>query len=252
MKRMIASLLARLRLPPLTRGRDWLVLLGTFLLWGGILLARPLVVEPRCKARPELCRAETVLTLDRPALRNESLRADQLSDLIQYIAGGAAAAVPALWHAGRAIAGAMSPAAAGAAFLSDLLVFGQTAAANGIMTELIHWISQRPRPYVYASPTQSENPADYTSFYSGHTSFAATATLALLITLFARGVPLPFLVPVALASLSLTASTAAFRVLAGRHFLTDVLAGGIAGLLIALFIAHRFRDPQRIPLSPRS
>jgi undecaprenyl-diphosphatase len=98
-------------------------------------------------------------------------------------------------------------------------------------------IFQRPRPFVYLDPLQRGiDPAHYTSFYSGHTSFAAAMGVSVLILLWKRKVPLPFLAVLVVFIQVLVFSTGYFRIMAGRHFLTDVIVGGIAGAVTALCV----------------
>ncbi|NDD93043.1 phosphatase PAP2 family protein, partial [bacterium] len=80
----------------------------------------------------------------------------------------------------------------------------------------------------------------YTSFYSGHTSFAALAsTCAVISALNAR----PALRWSVLSlGVLLTSFTGAFRVIAGRHFITDVVFGALAGAAIALAVNGLHRE----------
>jgi undecaprenyl-diphosphatase len=123
---------------------------------------------------------------------------------------------------------------------SDLVVYLQTISWNGLLTEISHIVSQRPRPFVFSNPTERGiDPAHYTSFYSGHTSFAAATGTCGFLLLMRAGAPLALLLLSFASTQALILSTAYFRILAGRHFLTDVLCGAIAGSITAYCLARR-------------
>lgn len=238
---MKSQMLHRLQLAPLLSKKDFLLTLVPVLLWIGGVFARPYVISPVCVSEPARCAAQSVLNIDQPGLGLENSQADGLSDMTQKISGLVAFTGPALWNGALASLGKLSPAAALAQTGVDLALITQTVAWNGVFTESARLISQRPRPYVYGRPAEAANPANYTSFYSGHTSFTAAAMIGLFLVLLGRGAPAPLLIFTAGSAQLLIFSTALFRVLAGRHFLSDVLAGALAGSLVALAVAllHR-------------
>ena len=142
-----------------------------------------------------------------------------------------------------AATGAVLWPAALAASGIDLVLFTQTAGINGMLTEIAHDFARRPRPFVYGDPNgRGRDPQNYTSFYSGHTSFASAAAAFLILTLLARGAPVWLLVLVGAGAELLVASTALFRMLAGRHFLSDVVCGALAGSAVALCVALAHRS----------
>jgi len=122
------------------------------------------------------------------------------------------------------------------------------------------WVSRtvgRERPYVQEC-LKAERPADCArslaagrvSFYSGHT--AATATGASLVWLHAAFAP-PALrlrsqvlrIAAALGALA----TGLLRILADRHYATDVLGGVVMGVAFTLAVAWALRllPPSRVP-----
>jgi membrane-associated phospholipid phosphatase len=121
------------------------------------------------------------------------------------------------------------------------------------LTGLIHgWVSRdigRERPYVQECARPAP-PADcrlggavaQVSFYSGHTATtAAGATLAWLHFTYAPAklAVLKWLVR-GLASLGAFA-TGMLRILADRHYATDVIAGALAGVALALLVFRLLR-----------
>jgi membrane-associated phospholipid phosphatase len=162
--------------------------------------------------------------------------ADFYSYCTQNTSGVLAALVPSAYDLSLVATGALTLSPALAMAGSDLLIFAQTAFWNGAMTEATRLIVQRPRPYVYADPSRASDLQNFTSFYSGHTSFTAAACVCLFLLLWGRGAPKPLLYLSLFTGEALVISTAIFRVLAGRHFLTDTLVGAVMGTLTALVV----------------
>lgn len=215
------------------------------LFWLGAIYSRSLVIHPQCAAAPQSCTQESVLKIDQLSLGMENPSADRYSFDSQHLAGVVALTVPAGWTAVQLTLGTLSPSAAVLIAGADLVLVLEILSWNGLLTELSHLIVQRPRPFVYSNPSvRGLDPAHYTSFYSGHTSFAAAATVATLLILWTRGAPLLLLIVAGAVAEALTFGTAYFRILAGRHFFTDVVTGAILGTGVAtLFVILRRRRP---------
>jgi membrane-associated phospholipid phosphatase len=114
--------------------------------------------------------------------------------------------------------------------------------------ELTRTLVQRPRPLVFNSPmTEGANIHQYTSFYSGHTSFVALATLGLFFVARRRfaGHPLRLRIAIGFFAfyLSMSLLVGMLRIYGGRHFPTDVLGGFFIGSLIAIFA--NYLAPQK-------
>jgi membrane-associated phospholipid phosphatase len=212
------------------------------LLWMGATYGRTILIRPQCPIATETCTKESVLPIDRLSIGMEDSQADFYSYATQNLSGVFAIVAPAAWTTALLLLGELSFFAALAIFGTDLLILVQTTFWNGLLTEISHLISQRPRPFVYLDPlTRGIDPAHYTSFYSGHTSFAAAASTSVFLILLARKAPRALLFVAAIIGQGLIFSTAYFRILAGRHFLTDVICGAIAGSTIAWLIVHFHR-----------
>ena len=234
-----------LQAPPRLRRKDFFLTLAPALLWGVALFSRPYVLSPHCAEHPDTCLTSSVNRIDQPGLGLENSNADGFSYWTQNFSGVLALTAPAIWSGSLAVLGTVTPAIALEQAGIDLVLVLQTAAWNGLATETAHLLTERPRPFVYSRPTEAQNPSNYTSFYSGHTSFAAASNTALLIILFARQAPTFLLLLTGALGQVLILSTAFFRVLAGRHFISDVLAGAIAGSCIALLVAYFHRKRER-------
>jgi membrane-associated phospholipid phosphatase len=241
MKRQLLSLLKR---PKVTRRDIALTAVGA-LLWVGLTALRPYVIEARCAKNPELCAPAGVSAIDRYALGKNSGPAEDLSTDTQIFSGTWAYLVPLTFHAGRAM---MASTPIGAAlFLAgeDALLITEALVFNGSLNEVARLTVQRPRPYVYGDPAYyGSNLQNYTSFYSGHTSFSSVMNNSLLFTMMSRAAPMWLLILVGVAGQGVILITALTRILAGRHFFTDVFVGVLAGLIISLLVALTHREPS--------
>lgn len=236
--------LGHLRHPPRLSKADWALLILPAAAWIGLFQLREHVISPRCSETPALCQPESVFAADRPAIGLASSGADRLSFWTQYGAGSLAVAAPLTWNTVLWMTGRLTPAGLWISAFTDLVILTQASLWNGAVTEGLRLLVQRPRPFVYSDPTRlGVDASHYTSFVSGHTSFAAVAGVTLVLLLLGRGAPRQVLIPLAGAAFSLVLLTGLFRILAGRHFMTDVLAATLSGSLVALWIAwiHRPR-----------
>lgn len=212
------------------------------ILWLVAISSRPYFIQSNCAINTSLCIKEGIPALDRLSLGLEDPIADQLSYWTQNFSGALGFLIPPLLSIALYFSKKLTFRLALLLLGSDLILFLQTIAWNGLLTETAHLISHRPRPFVYLDPlVRGMEPAHFTSFYSGHTSFAAASNMAILLMLIHRRVPLVFCILYGLMAEILIFSTAYFRVIAGRHFYTDVLTGILAGTLVALTVGYLYR-----------
>ena len=147
-----------------------------------------------------------------------------------------------------------------AAFISDLLLYGafigtiplvpyfsnynyskalkmslNVISLNGIITNLVKMTVQRQRPDSFYK-TRADANDSFRSFYSGHTSttFALGTSNAILLS---EAYPEKRKI-IWLTNLSLAGATGYFRIAGDKHYLSDVLFGGIAGYFLAKY-AHK-------------
>lgn len=175
------------------------------------------LITPRCPCSPS-----EVNAFDRPAIGNASPIADSLSD----VTVGAAVVLPLVLNA--VDLGFSEP------LLEDSVVFAETLAVNGALTTAAKYIVQRPLPRTYAGDAKLiGSPRGYRSFYSGHTSLAFAALSATSMTLRLRyGEKYwPWVITLLVGS-----SVAIERVVAGRHFPTDVLVGAVMGTATGIVV----------------
>jgi membrane-associated phospholipid phosphatase len=186
------------------------------------------LIRTRCP-----CSAGGVNAFDRIAIGMDSRSAGVVSDWTVALS----VSVPAIADAVR-----LGPSAA---LRDDLVVFTETVALNSALVTGVKYLVQRPLPLTYAGrdglPRQAQG---YRSFYSGHTSTAVSALTAAAWTLQLRDGPQAW--PWIVTGLA-GASVATERVLAGRHFPTDVLVGAAAGFAVGTLVplAHARGSPFR-------
>ena len=137
---------------------------------------------------------------------------------------------------------------------TDLVLIAQAISINALLTQILKTAVRRPRPYTFLDPSevpaqdrqalidaQTGTQADW-SFPSGHTSTAFTATTAgaTLLTLELLGRS-PWAIACAwVGGTGLAATTGIMRVMAGRHFPSDVVTSALLGIGvgIAVPLAH--------------
>lgn len=212
---------------------DVLLTLATAIGWYAAYSARTGVIRPVCQQDPSSCTPDLLNPIDRSWLVNYHAGADYWSFGTEYMAG-ALAVILAIWIAIRR----RSPGI----LQLELWMLVQATSFNGAFNECLRLLIQRPRPFVYLDPAgQGGAAAHYTSFYSGHTSFAALAATCAVLGARRSGEPRILQHAALGVGLLLVASTGALRVMAGRHFITDTLGGALFGVLIAWGIS-RFHE----------
>lgn len=172
------------------------------------------------------CDAADLNVLDRRVVDREFDDVDTLTDVLL------AAALCAPFLVAAAEAGMSESEGRWQGFWDDSLVVGEAVASTVALNQIVKHLVRRPRPYAYRldPASSSEVPADTTvSFYSGHTATAFTAAVALAQTYSYRHEDGLGSALVWASALTLASATGVGRVLAGRHFWTDVLVGAGMG-----------------------
>ena len=210
------------------------------LVWLGLALSRPTFLNPYCGEEPALCSYESVNALDRISLGVQIPNADEFSYTTQYTAGAVAFAVPLIWSTSQAIIGKLTPFGLISVWITDLILLTEVTIWNGAATEVSHHFTHRPRPFVYVQPgVHGTNPSHYVSFYSGHTSFSAAIIVAGFFILLARKAPLFLLILYSALGEALIFSTGYLRIMAARHFLSDVICGIFFGAFVAFWVIKK-------------
>ena len=229
---------------PLTLRQQIVWILTPAALYGVLFLLRPFLISPHCATHPTLCTPESVNALDQYAYFHGSVMADFASNIVQNGVALITLLAPFLIFGLKRIA------------LRIMLALLSISAINAMFMEGVRALVQRPRPVVLSAPlTEGLNINQYTSFYSGHTSFVALATL--FTWLWTRkienqnhGIPLRRMALIAYPVC--TVSTGILRVIGGRHYPTDVLGGIIFGSAIGWIWSTYFlsRIEVQLPSSP--
>jgi membrane-associated phospholipid phosphatase len=115
---------------------------------------------------------------------------------------------------------------------------------SGFTTLMKNWIA-RPRPYTYGfrvPPGQRPASGNLVSFWSGHTSTAASATIATAFLLQRSDASQEVKTAGWIGAATLPIAVGFYRIKAGRHFPTDVLAGFTFGALVGWAVPYFHRD----------
>lgn len=220
----------------------------------GLILAhsaRPHVIQLSCASSVHVCLPSEVSAFERIAIRPYVGRIDEFSFYAEYAAAFFAIFIPLIFGIVRVRSKYYK---SDKQFLSngyvrelkiygrDLVICIEAALWNGFLNECMRLWVQRPRPFVYLDAGAGNLAAHYNSFYSGHTSFSAVAMTSMVLILNDRGISQRGMYGAWALAFVVTALTGIFRVFAGRHFPTDVIAGAFFGLTLAFVfrkIVHR-------------
>ena len=109
-----------------------------------------------------------------------------------------------------------------------LLINLEILSINGLITNIVKNLVQRPRPYSFYS--KKEDKESYKSFFSGHTStaFAIGTSTAKMLTNYSdidKRI-------VWISTLGLASATGYLRIAADKHYFSDVFVGAVVGYLI--------------------
>jgi len=131
----------------------------------------------------------------------------------------------------------------------DAIMYSETVALTLALTNIVKMAVRRPRPLAYVAAEEHKGDPNYSnastdsslSFFSGHASMTGAIGATATYLAFARspGTWRPWVT----LTLATTVSTlvSVYRVRAGKHFPTDVLAGTFAGAGIGIVVPHLHR-----------
>jgi len=156
------------------------------------------------------------------------------------------------WSDGLIAAGAVMLPAAIFSSIGDkagvqaMAVCAQSMAMNLNLTQTLKHSIRRPRPLVFADGTPTERiyePDARLSFPSGHASTAFCLATSLSLALRTYEVKSSTRKWISSSAFALAGATAVLRVVAGKHYPSDVLAGAALGSGIAL-LNHFLHAPR--------
>jgi membrane-associated phospholipid phosphatase len=133
--------------------------------------------------------------------------------------------------------------------LVDAIMYAETVSLTLALTNIVKMAVRRPRPIAYVEAEANKGDPNYSnsstdsslSFFSGHASMTGAIGATATYLAFARspGTWRPW-VTLTLAT-TVSTLTSIYRVRAGKHFPTDVLAGTFAGAGIGIVVPHLHR-----------
>lgn len=133
--------------------------------------------------------------------------------------------------------------------LNDGVVIAESALAAIATASIMTLATSRPRPFLYGedAPLSDRNSSDASlSFLSSHTAVAFAITTSTVMTmrrLHPKGA-LPWVVAGVGGALSTMVAVA--RVMAGKHFITDVTGGAIVGTSLGVLIPALHGSPVKL------
>lgn len=210
--------------------RKWLfsLILG-LMIWSFLFFTRIYWYKPWCAVDPSPCQIDTVNSLDRIVFQFSNVQADFWSNVSQNFIGIFVFAAPWFLFSRRSA-------------LAENLYIACISFWNLAWLEIVRAAVQRPRPLVFNGVmSEGANIHQYTSFYSGHTSFVTLASLSFFFMMKRRypGLGRTTLGLLLMISLSISVLTGTLRVLGGRHYPTDVIFALIMGIILTLHFQKR-------------
>jgi membrane-associated phospholipid phosphatase len=137
--------------------------------------------------------------------------------------------------------------------LNDTVVVYQSALIAVALQGLSSTGTGRGRPYVYGDEAPRDlrhSPAGAMSYFSGHTTFAFATSTSLFWTVHRRHPGSAFAWTTFALGTAVASFTGVGRVLAGKHFPTDVLAGAAVGAGVGTLIPALHDSPVIVSLGP--
>lgn len=229
---------------PSTAKKNTLLILGGAVLWGSFHTFRPKLYRLDCHLNPSSCLTESINVLDRSCLNFRIPNASFLSDHLQTVALIFALLIPGLSLY-------FSKTFNKKTVTSYLVHLLQAIILNGILTETIRLIIQRPRPFLFNTPPPLDAfllPMSYTSFVSGHTSFAAVCmgSVFFFIQPWKKTKSIGYTLFISLLINFPVIMMGILRVGCHRHFVTDTIGGAISGWIAAYLIFYKTTQDSTI------
>ena len=197
---------------------------GTIIGVAALGAALPIIFESQIIKKQCPCDSGEVNRIDRPVIQYHNGLAGTAGDITVALA----LAVPPLLDG-------MDLGFKNQAFKEDLVVYAEVLSVNSALSNAFRYTTQRPRPDAYRlSPTPSK-PSGFASFYSGHTASVFAGLSAASMTYNLRYGPhvWPWVITAVVGL-----GEAATRILAGRHFYSDVGVGILAGTAVGTLIPY--------------
>jgi membrane-associated phospholipid phosphatase len=134
--------------------------------------------------------------------------------------------------------------ASAARLIDDVLPVLETVAISQVLTQIVKFTVGRQRPYVRFETDAGATVEDNVSFWSGHSALGFGITTSAGMIAHWRGYwTEPYIWGV---GITLSLATEYLRMAADKHYLTDVLVGGLAGVGAGLLVPRLMRRDLKI------
>jgi membrane-associated phospholipid phosphatase len=201
-------------------------------LWKLYFIFRPQLIDRVCLSHPEKCDKKTLLAIDQVSVG----KWDQNLDFASFFTQDLIAVIVVYLILTNSLYTTKSRSQL---FLTAL----KLTVVNGFFTETLRSFVQRPRPWLYeAPPIHADAFGHYNSFVSGHASFATAMGLWGISLVSESGMHKYYKILINASLSILILSTGILRVLAGRHFVTDIIGGMSVGVLSFLLIHKSYLE----------
>jgi membrane-associated phospholipid phosphatase len=174
-------------------------------------------------------------SFDRQAAFNWNSTAARTSDILLVVGIGGAVTMALI---DRPTPGMVAP----------LAIIGETGLLTVGLTDMVKDLAHRARPYAYNPDVPDEvrmgNDA-YVSFWSGHTANTAAITFACAQLVQQSDASKTAKTITWSAAVAWPMAVGLYRVMAGKHFPTDVIAGYIIGAGIGMAVPHLHQTNRR-------
>lgn len=131
-----------------------------------------------------------------------------------------------------------------ARLIDDLLPVGETIVMGQVLTNIVKFSVGRQRPYARYGTRSDVTHEDNLSFWSGHSALAFGLTTSAGLVAHWRGYATePYIWG---AGIALSLTTEYLRIAADRHYLSDVVIGGLVGVGSGLLVPRLMRRELRI------
>lgn len=130
-------------------------------------------------------------------------------------------------------------------FFNYNIKYAQVLGITSGLTLLSKNLITRYRPYTYQDNLDIETRRSHdgrNSFFSGHTAMAFSSAVFLAYNFEKTDNPRYAKNLLWLGSVALASSTGYLRIIAGKHFLTDVIVGAVVGSTIAILISESYYE----------
>ncbi len=210
---------------------QWEIDVPLFAIGGALALGREIrstnsSAPAYCTTVPEGCDENDLNAIDKPFAGTYDERWSDATDVVVLVLG--VAPWPMLWFDNSLVN-----------TLNDITVIYESAMTAMAISGLATLSASRARPFVYGTKAPEDvrnSPNGALSFVSGHTTMAFALSTSTFWTIYRRHGSGAYAWTTLAVGTALASSVAVGRVLAGKHFPTDVVTGAAVGASVGTLI----------------